>query len=222
MTQSLQPEARRKKCTVYVDGFNWYYGIFVHHPEWKWLNIQGFFDNLRIDEDVSAVNFFTATVDPNKTCSERRDRLNRYLKAIKAFSKVRVILGKYQMRNVQCGARCKMSYAVPEEKKTDVNIAVQILNDAVKGLADSMVLVSGDSDIEPAIQWVRENHPKIKITVYIPCIPEEESSRRNDFYPRIGVTCRFLPLGDLGKYQLPDELRVGDTTVQRPTSWKKS
>jgi hypothetical protein len=88
--------APRKRCTVYIDAFNWYYGIFVRHPEWKWLNLESFFTSLRPDEEVVCVNFFTAIVDPNHHTSPRRDRQKRYLSALKTLPKVRVILGKYQ------------------------------------------------------------------------------------------------------------------------------
>ena len=88
-----------------------------------------------------------------------------YLNAIKTLSKVSIILGKYQDREVRCLGRCGEVYHVPEEKKTDVNIAVRLIDDAVRGAADSMVIVSEYSYIEPAVLWVRENHPQIKITV---------------------------------------------------------
>jgi hypothetical protein len=42
----------KKRCLVYVDGFNLYYGVLEPHPEWKWLNLQSLFDALRPDEDI--------------------------------------------------------------------------------------------------------------------------------------------------------------------------
>ena len=67
-----------------------------------------------------------------------------------------------------------------------VNIAVNILDDAMHGRVEQIIVVSGDSDLEPAVEWVRKNRPTIKITVYIPCIDGEQHKRRNDFYPGIG------------------------------------
>src|SRR5690606_7636041 len=159
-----QPKPDKRRCTIYIDAFNWYYGIFVHHPEWKWLNIQSFFESLRLDELVTWVGFFTAIVDPKKHQSAKRDRQRRYLKALKGQPKVEVVLGKYQNRTVTCQAGAcprHLTYEVGEEKKTDVNIAVRLIDDAVHGRTDSMVIVSADSDLEPAVQWVRKNHPSI-------------------------------------------------------------
>lgn len=217
------PILARKRCTIYVDGFNWYFGVFQHRPAWKWLNVQSFFEALRVDEEVVAVKFFTALVEPQKHVSPRRDRHRRYLKALATLPKVSIILGKYQERTVTCGAReCprRLEYSVPEEKKTDVNIAVNLLEDAIRGLTDTMVVVSGDSDLEPAVEWVRRNHPQIKITVYIPVLEDERHQRRNDNYQRMGVACRPLPLADLPRHLLPPTVVVNaQETVTRPPEW---
>jgi hypothetical protein len=134
MPEQTPIQPLRKRCTIYIDRFNWYYSVLRHYPEWKWLNVQGFFEELRPDEDVVRVKFFTAIVDPDKRVSEKRDRLGRYLKALRALVKVEIVLGKYQLREVVCGADCRKSYLAPEEKKMDVNIAVHLLNDAVRQL----------------------------------------------------------------------------------------
>src|SRR5258708_26657824 len=155
-TQTNVSASARRRCTVYIDGFNWYFAIVRYHPKWKWLNIQSLFEELRLDEEVVRVNFFTALVDPHKDVCEARDRLKRYLSALSILPKVKTILGKYQNREVTCRALCKQKYFAPEEKKTDVNIAVAMINDAVKALTDSIVAGSGDSDLEPAIACVRQ------------------------------------------------------------------
>jgi hypothetical protein len=189
--------APRKRCTVYIDAFNWYYGIFVRHPEWKWLNLESFFTSLRPDEEVVCVNFFTA--------------------------KVRVILGKYQERTVTCqAAACprRLEYRVGEEKKTDVNIAVRLIDDAINRRTDAMVVVSADSDLEPAVEWVRRNYAAIKISVYIPALPNTLPQRRNDHYLQMGVACRTLPLADLHRHQLPSSVTLPNgAAVHRPGSW---
>jgi len=214
------PTPIRKRCTVYIDAFNWYYGIFIHRPEWKWLNIQSFFESLRIDEEVKWIGFFSAIVEPKRPQSPKRDRQRRYLKALIAQPKIEVVLGKYQERTVTCqAAPCprRLEYTVGEEKKTDVNIAVRLIDDAIKNRTDSMVIVSADSDLEPAVEWVRQNHPDIKITVYVPTLPEETSQRRNDNYQRMKVACRELPLTDIARHLLPTKVTLPDgTTVERP------
>ena len=223
MPESNSTPPPKKRCTIYVDAFNWYFGIFQHRPAWKWLNVQSFFEALRLDEDVVAVKFFTALVEPVKHVSQRRDRQKRYLKALGTLPKVKIILSKYQERTVTCHAReCmrRLEYQVPEEKKTDVNIAVNLLEDAFRGLTDSMVIVSGDSDLEPAVEWVRRNHPQIKITVYILVLEDERQQRRNDNYHRMGVTCKPLPLADIPRHLFPATIQINEKeAVARPDEW---
>jgi uncharacterized LabA/DUF88 family protein len=156
MTPAPQPSPPvRKRCSVYVDAFNWYFGVFMHRPAWKWLNIQSYFESLRPDEEVVGIRFFTAVVGPNHHMSAKRDRQRRYLKALDTLAKVRIVFGKYQERTVTCrAAACphRLQYQVAEEKKTDVNIAVQLIDDALNDRTDIMVIVSGDSDLEPAVK----------------------------------------------------------------------
>lgn len=218
----IPPLPVKKRCIIYIDAFNWYYGIFVNRPEWKWLNVQSFFEALRLDEDVVNIRVFTAIVHPNVHVSPKRDRQKRYLTALKSLPKVEVILGKYQERTVTCqAAACPrhLEYLVGEEKKTDVNIAVRLIDDAINQRTDSMVIVSADSDLEPAVEWVRKNLPAIKVSVYIPALPEDLSQRRNDNYQRMQVTCRLLPLADIPRHLFPATVTLPDgSTVQRPAS----
>jgi hypothetical protein len=214
----------KKRCLVYVDGFNLYYGVLEPHPEWKWLNLQSLFDALRPDEDIVGIKYFTALVEPDRHLSPKRDRQRTYFRALATLPKLQRIEGKYQLRQVTCrAADCprQLQYLSPEEKKTDVNIAVHLIDEALHACADSFVIVSGDSDLEPAVEWVRKNHPAIKITVYIPTLPTQAPQRRNDFYLRIGVTCRPLPLAEIPQHQFPPVITLPNgATIHRPADWK--
>ncbi len=86
-----------------------------------------------------------------------------------------------------------------------------------------LVVVSGDSDLEPAIQWIRQNYQKTKVSVYIPAIKEEKRHRRNDYYPTIGVQCKFLPLGSMEKHQLRSKIILANgKIVERPKLWESA
>lgn len=218
--QPTEPDVR-KKAMVYVDGFNLYFGILQALPALKWLNLQSFMDFLRLDEEVVGVRYFTALVDPQKIQSVSRDRQKRYLKALGSCSRIEVINGKYQLREVSCRARCRERYQVPEEKKTDVGIAVQMISDAIDGMMDRIILVSGDSDLEPAVEWIRKRYSGLKITVYIPQAPGFSKQRRNDTYRQMGVDAKPLPTADLHRFQFPNKIDLGSgRTVERPNEWR--
>jgi 6-hydroxy-3-succinoylpyridine 3-monooxygenase len=209
----------RPRCSVYVDGFNFYFGLFQKRPEWKWLDMQRFFRTLRPLEDVS-IKYFTAIVDEDISFSETRFRQEKYLKALGTLTSVQVIKGKYQRKLVRCEAGCCEEYSVPREKKTDVNIAVHMIDDCIEGACESMVLVSGDSDLEPAVAWVHKRDPDIKMTVYIPKLQDDPDLRRNDFYKSIGVECGPLPTDRLGSCQFKTAVKVETGKfVQRPEEW---
>lgn len=48
MSEYNLPPQPKKRCTIYVDAFNWDFGIFQHRPSWKWLNPQSFFAQIKI------------------------------------------------------------------------------------------------------------------------------------------------------------------------------
>lgn len=111
-----------------------------------------------------------------------------------------------------------------KEKKTDVNIAIRMIEDCLDDNTDSIVLVSGDSDQEPAIHWIQERFPKVRLAVYIPVLPEEKDERRNDFYPSIRVDCSPLPLDGLLAHQFNRTVKIYKDGVfqevaQRPEEW---
>ncbi len=90
---------------------------------------------------------------------------------------------------------------MPEEKRTDVNIAVYMLDDAYQGRCDRIVLVSGDSDLVPAIRMVRARFPSIKTTVYVPA---QAPQRAHAVELRTAAhASRELPLNLLSKAQFP-------------------
>ncbi len=55
-----------------------------------------------------------------------------------------------------------------EEKETDVNIGIHLLNDAYKDLYDHALVMTADSDISPAIKMVKENFPQKFIYILNP------------------------------------------------------
>jgi len=57
-----------------------------------------------------------------------------------------------------------LQYQTYEEKRTDVNIAIKILEDAFLWKYERAIIMSWDSDIVPAIESVKKNFPKIKFT----------------------------------------------------------
>ncbi|MGB2823742.1 MAG: NYN domain-containing protein [Phycisphaerae bacterium] len=155
------------RANVYIGGFNLYYGA-VKDTAYKWLNIERLFTLLRNHDDIQRIYYFTALIKGSHLLNQLT-----YVKALATLPRVQVILGKYKLRAVLCNVPgCKYTgnrrFFVPEEKRTDTQIALTMAQDAWDDACDLFVLVSGDSDLVPAVGKVKEIAPHKRILVYVP------------------------------------------------------
>jgi len=209
---------RKSRVIVYIDGFNFYYGAVKPTPSLKWLDLERYCKLLRPHDDVQAVRYFTALVNgPTKPNQEA------YLKALATTPLVNVVLGKFKDKTVKCGVSActyvaARRFKVPEEKRTDVNIAISMLDDSYQDMCDHLILFSGDSDLVPAINLVRLRFPAKKVTVYV---PSRDPTRGAAVELRLAASKhRDLPLSLLAKAQFPDAIPDGaGGTINRPAAW---
>ena len=155
------------RTNVYVDGFNLYYGA-VKDTKFKWLNLQRYFELLRPHDDIQTVYYFTAEMS-----GSHRAHQMTYFSALATLPKVEIIFGKFKLKTITCGVKaCDFSgerlFKMPEEKRTDVHIALGMARDCWENTCDRFILVSGDSDLVPAVNLVKEIAPEKQVIVYIP------------------------------------------------------
>lgn len=214
-----------KKVTFYVDGFNFYYGlrdVSDLDQDWKkfyWINICELCKSfLGKDEELIATHYFTARP---KNIS-KMTRQNKLMEVNKKLNKelFKVHYGKYQEKTVKCLATCKESFITYEEKETDVNIAVKLIEDCVLGSSDKIVLISADSDLIPPIRFIYNychEHGKSKeVLILFP--PQHYSSALANF--------KYIAL-QMGKYKnrfkkslLPKKLVFKDgKQYEIPQNW---
>ena len=154
----------KQKVIVYVDGFNFYFGL-KKNPRWKkyyWLDMVKLFESfLRPNQKLVAVKYFSARVSD----IEKSRRQNAFFQANLENPKFSLILGKYLRKEITC-FNCGNVIHTYEEKETDVRIATQIVADAYKGNFDIAIVVSADSDMIPALELAMEANKRI--IVYFP------------------------------------------------------
>jgi uncharacterized LabA/DUF88 family protein len=206
------------RTIIYVDGLNFYYGAVKATPKLKWLDIEGFCKRLRPHDDLRQIRYFTALIQgPTKANQEI------YLKALSTTPLVEIILGKFKMKKAKCGvATCAHPskwFQTPEEKRTDVNIAVSIVDDAYQDMCDQLIVFSGDSDLVPAVNVVRRRFPQKKIIVYV---PSSDPVRGAAVELRTSAHVnRTIPQLLLGKSQFPDRMPYGHGEfLDRPKEWR--
>jgi hypothetical protein len=212
------PPKPKPRTIVYIDGLNLYYGAVRSTPALKWLDIARYCALLRPHDDVRLIRYFSALV-----AGPTRVNQEVYLKALATTPLVEVTLGRFKNKNVKCGVTActvvgNKSFLMPEEKRTDVNIAVFMLDDAYQDLCDQFIIFSGDSDLVPAVNMVRLRFPKKKIFVYV---PSRNPLRGAAVELRTSAHVnRTLPVLLLSKSQFPNTIPDGaGGTLTRPASW---
>ena len=216
-----------KKTIVYIDGYNLYYGL-LKGTSYKWLDLVKFAKLLLpTGYEVVEVKYFTscALTYPHDPASVERQ--NIYLQALRGLKSLKIIKEFFKKNKVMmpvyeescCGCpTAKNGYVRVvklEEKRSDVNLAVEMLVDASVDEVDSLVLITGDSDQVGTIEAVRSRFGK-EVIVCNPH-PRFSTNLKNaaDSYKNIA---RNLP----AVCQLSDEVSVGThgSVARRPEAWR--
>jgi uncharacterized LabA/DUF88 family protein len=208
-----------KRSIVYVDGFNLYYGM-LKGTRHKWLNLEKLFRMLRQDDDIQEICYFTALVD--NPASEDQET---YLAALGTLDSVTIVEGKFKTREVLCRVKpCRYRgsriFKAPEEKRTDVNIALRLLDDAYRNRADRFVLVSGDSDLVPVLDLVKERFPKKRLILYVPAPSRVHIRAAARELRSAADRHRTLPIAAVKKAQFPDVVvDASGERIAKPADW---
>ena len=210
------------KVGVYIDGFNLYYGALKGRPH-KWLDLQKFSESLLRAEDgerLVTVKYCTAKSD-----GQAGERQQVYLRALAAnCPKVQIIYGYYLKKtkflkpvdNQRFGDD-PIEVHAPEEKGSDVNLAVYMLDDIWRDRIDRAIIVSNDGDLRDAIKLARHRFKDLrtKVGIAAPLLNNRTLSRvlkdASDFRRNIEEQrC-------LTECQLP--YRIEGTNISRPNRW---
>lgn len=199
---------------VYVDG-NLYHGLHqAHGRRFLWLDLVKLARQLRPREEEVMVRYFTAPVLDDPQAASRQ---GSYLQALTAHNgpAVEVIHGRYQRKPKQC-TKCQASWVSYEEKQTDVNIAISLVSDAATRKASSMLVVSADSDLAPAVKQARVLAPATHIAAAFP--PRRSSGELRTLMPASFQIGRAKISASL----LPDTIVDPETghSISRPTKWR--
>ncbi|KAA6331008.1 6-hydroxy-3-succinoylpyridine 3-monooxygenase HspA [termite gut metagenome] len=213
-----------ERVTFYVDGFNFYYGLKAKKKidkNWQrayWIDIVKLFSQfLSPDQILEKVIYFTASpLNPDKS-----NRQGAFLNVNKLLNenKFEVVRGKYLKKIIQC-PNCNYAISRPEEKKTDVNVAIRMIGDCVEDKTDVVVLVSGDSDMLPPIEFIQQKYPQKKIRVYFPPTIFSADLKNNIKLHKGKVV--FLE-NNFNKFQnsiMPDTVTQNGKTYSIPAKWK--
>jgi uncharacterized LabA/DUF88 family protein len=190
--------------------------------EQRWLDLEKLSDHLLPRDSVTQIKYYTADVRNQPPDNQQSDRQKAYLAALSTLPRVQIIkghfLGPRVVRMPECDAQGNclgrtVAVLKTEEKGSDVNLALDLLHDAVKDRYRFAVVISNDSDLLMAIRLVREESGKtVGLVNPHPGRPSVQLAKAVDFHRRITETV-------LRGSQPPDEVRKAKATVRRPASW---
>lgn len=154
------------RTVAFVDGFNLYHalrGLGENHL--KWLDLRRLLLHFTPAPqlELSRVLYFSAYAT---WLPEAYARHRAYVAALEATA-VEVVLGKFKVKERSC-KYCQRSWTGHEEKETDVNVALHLLEQAYSDAFDRAFLVSADSDLAPAVRAVRRLFPEKEVRILTP------------------------------------------------------
>ena len=217
------------KTIVYVDGYNLYYGL-LRRSAFKWLDLYRLFQDHALGQnaEVLEVRYYTAPVlgrmsdDP-----ESSQRQRTYLQALRKMppNRVKIIEGKIMaetpvLRLVnplpECPGLTHVKVHDFTEKKTDVNLAADLITGAWTGAYEQAVICSNDTDLEGALRVVKEHRPAIRLGLVAP-IPSDDSRKIAADLKSHADWSKVLSKVHLERSQLPD--KIPGTALRRPPAW---
>ena len=201
------------RVIAYIDGFNLYFGLKA--KDWNryyWLNIQALVENLlKFNQELVMTKYFTSRI---VNSPEKQKRQSTYIEALETLNKLQIFYGKYQLNPQKC-SNCGYESFIPNEKMTDVNIAVEILADATNNKFDTALLLSADSDLLPVIKTIKNTFPTKRIVVAFP--PDRSSIQLS----QIAHACLRIGRANLAKSVFPNKVKKEDGFILRcPQEWK--
>jgi len=227
------------RTVIYIDGYNLYYSRLKRTP-YKWLDIAALFrDRILLQQDpgaeVVAIKYFTA---PVKASYARHGEASvqaqtQYHRALQAHHPglIQIINGfhifeptslpSYQV-DVDPSKSSVARVWMIEEKQTDVNIALHVYRDAVRGACDQLVICSNDSDMEPALRMIREDAPTLVVGLVMPLL---EKNRVQGKVPNKRLTSlahwvrHYIRDDELAQSQLPQNVPTRKKPASKPGHW---
>jgi len=209
---------------VYVDGFNLYYRA-VKGTRYKWLDLKEVARKiLPRNYVISKVKYFTAIVSASPRDPQKPHRQRTFIRALqKHIPDIEIYEGIFRrhptwMPLEKSNAeqlrvyRQDISACVvkTEEKGSDVNLAVHLVNDAWHDRYDCGVVISNDSDLAEAIRLVRSDCRK-EVWVISP------DSFITHPLRAAASQSRYIRKETLAMSQLPDP--IPGTAIHKPPKW---
>lgn len=205
------------KIRVYIDGFNFYYGA-VRRTPYKWLDFSALCKRLFPSDEVVKIKYFTARISATPNDPDAPTRQDVFLKALAIHCQNLEIIEGYFLTSPATFPSNPSGKLVrvfkTEEKGSDVNLAVHLLNDAWKREFESALVISNDSDLAEAIQLVK-TETGLPVGVLNPRLGRKAKMAHH--LNRVASYRKRLTVSGMSSCQLPNP--IPGTNLFKPSSW---
>jgi len=218
------------KVLILIDGFNFYHRLKEFQSKFnrcvKWINYKALMLNyFKSENDINnSYEFIYFSAIAEHRGQECVDRHKLYIEALKTQN-IKITLGQFKEKHIKrcsCVERCsdcnsiqdKTMLTKHEEKNTDVNIAIALVEKALLKEYDICYILSSDSDFYTAIERAKTVHPDGKI-VLVPPPLVKNSSRKKPYYIKAikeisGSNPLFISWNTIKKSQFSDIITLPD------------
>lgn len=213
-----------------LDGFNLYHSTRSAESHTgqstKWLDVRAmcaaYLSSISRDAYVHGVYYFSALATHLEAANPGKVQRHRDFITCLEDTGVVVQLGKFKRkrdfscpncRQNSCG-HCGHKLKQHEEKETDVAIAARMLELLFTNSCDTIVLVTGDTDLAPAVRIAQRLFPHNDIRFALPYERGTKLLRQ--------IAPKSFKIGSNGytNNQLPDPFPLkSGKTISKPSSW---
>ena len=210
------------RTTFLVDGLNLYHSLRAASGDLggastEWLDIRSLLSSfLHVvggGAQLEKIYYFSALayhVDTYKPGSTARHRM--YIDCLRATGIVPV-LGRFKYKEVYC-LSCKKDNPHHEEKETDVAISMKLVEIFFNDEADTVFLVTGDTDLAPGVRTASQMFPTKEIGFIFPY------KRKNKELAALVSKHFHMKKERYAKHQLPDPMVLpSGRKVSKPSAW---
>ena len=146
----------KEKVAVYIDGSNFYHYLKdeeISFPKGQKFNFKLFVDFLVGNRECVSRRYYTGIFRNADNSSKSQELVRGQQKFLSEIEKDGFVIKR---------GRIMYDSGKTREKGTDVKIAADLIIGAVDNLYDTAILISSDTDLIPAIKYIRYKKKKLE------------------------------------------------------------
>jgi uncharacterized LabA/DUF88 family protein len=208
--------------TVFIiDGFNLYHSVrdaarLLGGKGTKWLNIKALCESylhlIGRGASLEKVYYFSALAKHLESSNPEVTRRHRTLLRCLEYSGVVVELSRFKKKTTRC-EHCSKMIVRREEKETDVALAARLFECFHTDECETAVIMSGDTDIAPAVRTAQKLFPNKEIAFAFPF------GRKNKELTKLVQISFQMTKEQYNKHQFPDQIEVSGRLLHKPKDW---